>query len=150
MTRRPLPGSERVLRAGSRLVGPVDPKETIDLSVLVRARERINDAAAFAGSRLDRGEFVARYGASAEHLAQVERFAADSSLTVIGRDEARRSVVLSGTARDVSAAFRVQLNYYDAPIGPYRGREGPIYCPSRLSAVLRGLPDWLTAARLGH
>src|SRR5690242_14462915 len=114
-----LPGSERQLVPGAKEDGPLDPNETIEVTIRLRAHKsdaQIDAEVAALGAQLpaDRtyltpDEYTARYGADPEDVAQVEQFAQENHLTVVRSDLSQRIVVLSGTLQAVSAAFRVQL-----------------------------------------
>ena len=52
---------------------------------------------------------------------------------------AQRTIVLSGTAQTVSAAFKVQLVQYSSPQGNYRGRVGPVQVPADLQPFIEGI-----------
>jgi kumamolisin len=77
-------------------------------------------------------------------MAKVEAFAKEHGLKVVEASAARRTLVLSGTAAQLSTAFGVKLARYEHPEGTYRGRSGPIYVPSKLSSIVQavlGLDD---------
>src|SRR5579871_6637733 len=137
-----LPGSERVARPGSRVVGTPDPNQQITITVLVRPRKPIESLATSTElgatppsqrNYLTREQFAEEYGASAEDLAQVQAFAARNGLTVTEVSAARRTVLLSGTIAALGQAFGVQLANYEHPGGDFRGRTGAIYLPPDLS-----------------
>ena len=70
---------------------------------------------------------------SPEDIAKVVAFAQAHDLAVVQISEARRSVWLSGTVAQLSAAFGVKLEEYDHPQGgTFRGRTGPIMIPADL------------------
>jgi kumamolisin len=144
-----LPGSERQLVPGAQEDGPLDPNETIEVTIRLRAREsdaQIAAEVAALGAQLpaDRtyltpDEYAARYGADPADIAKVEQFAQGSHLTVVRSDLSQRIVILSGTLQDVSAAFRVQLVQYTSPRGNYRGRVGPVQIPAELQGIIEGI-----------
>jgi kumamolisin len=144
-----LPGSERQLVPGAQEDGPLDPNETIEVTIRLRAREsdaQIAAEVAALGAQLpaDRtyltpDEYAARYGADQADLTKVEQFAQESHLTVVRSDLSQRIVILSGTLHDVSAAFRVQLVQYTSPRGNYRGRVGPVQIPADLVGIIEGI-----------
>jgi kumamolisin len=144
-----LPGSERQLVPGAQEDGPLDPNETIEVTIRLRAHEsdaQIDAEVAALGAQLpaDRtyltpDEYAARYGADPADVAKVEQFAQESHLAVIRSDLSQRIVVLSGTLQAVSAAFRVQLVQYTSPRGNYRGRVGPVQIPAELQGIIEGI-----------
>jgi kumamolisin len=141
----PVPGSERAPLPGARAVGPVAANERFEVTLRVRPRSPIPSAAALGGQAptkrqyLSREEYAAAHGASAEDIAKVEQFAQSHGLAVVEASNARRSVVLSGTAAAFSAAFNVKLEHYAHADGTYRGRTGPVHIPAELAGVVEGV-----------
>jgi kumamolisin len=91
--------------------------------------QKINTGAADAAP-VSREEFGKRFGASAADVAKTEAFAKRMASTVVRADAGSRSVVLSGTIAQFSAAFGVKLERFDHhAIGEYRGRSGPVNVP---------------------
>jgi kumamolisin len=144
MTKRPLAGSERAVLPGARCLGPCDPAERVQVSVILRRQaedefrriiQQIEQ-----GTRSDpplaRDQFAARFGASAQDLAAVRDFAQQHGLQTVREDAARRCVVLSGRVAQFNAAFEVDLKQYAHPRGTYRGREGAIAIPAALQGIV--------------
>lgn len=119
--RVPVPGSERAPLPGARAIGPVDPNQSFEVSVVVRRRPG------------------AEYGADPADLAQVEAFAREHDLAVVESSQPRRTVVLSGRAEDLMNAFSVQLARYEHAGGEYRGRTGAVHVPAELADVVEGV-----------
>ena len=143
-----LPGSERYPRPGARQIGTPDPNELIQVSVILRPRTPLDElksskelGATLPRDRkyLTREEFATRYGADPADVAKVEAFAYQNNLTVVEESLPRRTVVLSGTIANLSAAFGVSLANYEHPQGNFRGRTGPVMLPSNLASVVRGV-----------
>jgi kumamolisin len=152
MANIPLKGSERAAEPGARAIGPAEPTERLNVTLLVRRRARQDFAARVAaiasrrspGPFLSRDEFAKRHGAEASDLTAVRAFAAARGLAVEQEDAARRTVVLSGTVAQFSAAFGVQLHRMTHAGGSYRGRTGAIQLPADLSGIVEavfGLDD---------
>ncbi len=147
MTTVTLKGSERTAAPGSRAIAPADPRERLEVSVIVRRRARPTLQARVAqlssGNRatehLSRMEFAAMHGAEAADLGAVRKFAAAHGLEVFHEDAARRTVVLAGTVEQFSAAFSVQLRRYSHPQGNYRGRTGAIHLPQELAGIIEAV-----------
>lgn len=129
--RVPVPGSERAPLPGSRPVRPVDPNETIEVSVYLSAPNR-GAAAPPPGTRMTREEYAATYSADPQALEKIEAFAQQHHLTVVESDPVRRRVVLAGPVSAMRAAFGVELHHYEHPGGSYRGRTGPVLLPADL------------------
>ncbi|MBV8341615.1 MAG: S8/S53 family peptidase, partial [Gammaproteobacteria bacterium] len=147
MARRPLEGSNRVALPNARAVGPADPHERLEVSILVRRRARAaldeHVSRLAHGDRtsgpLSREAFAAKHGASAADLAAVNAFARAHGLTVVQEHPARRTIVLSGTVAQFNQAFAVVLKRYEFPGGSYRGREGVVQIPEELAAIIEAV-----------
>jgi kumamolisin len=142
----PLPGSGRGLRAGSKLIGPTNPKELVEFTMRVRSRsaklpspEKIGAIAPLKRTYMSREDFAAAHGAAPADLAKVKAFAAANKLKVVSASAAERSVKLSGSVKAVSAAFDVKLMNYAHPDGDYRGRIGSVHLPASLANVVQGV-----------
>ena len=88
---------------------------------------------------LTRAQYAASHGADAHDIASVAAFATAHGLSVVEADEARRSVVLSGTTQAMNDAFGVQLQQYEHAAGTYRGRTGAVSVPSELAGIVEGV-----------
>lgn len=144
----PLAGSERHPRSGARETGAPDPNHIIQISVIIRPRapiEELKSRKELGRSHprerryMSREEFAARYGADPADVAKVEAFAYKHNLTVVEESLPRRTVMLSGTIANLSAAFNVKLMNYEHPQGNFRGRTGAIFLPAELSGVVQGV-----------
>jgi kumamolisin len=124
----PVPGSERTPLAGARAVGPVDPTQRVDVTVVLRRAAR-----------------EAGVGADPADVAAVEEFAGRHGLVVTGVNLAARSVGLSGPAAEMASAFDVRLEEYRGDGGErWRGRVGEVRVPADLAHAVRavlGLDD---------
>jgi kumamolisin len=142
-----LKGSERSAVTDARARAPADPSERLEVSVIVRRRAaqalRARTAALAAGNstlgHLTREEFAAEHGAQAPDLDAVRAFASSQGLSVVLEHAARRTVVLSGTVAQFSAAFSVELKQFSHPDGTYRGRTGPIHIPAELAGIVEAV-----------
>ena len=143
-----LPGSERPALPGARTVGSVMPDERIEVTVRVRSRGLPRALAAGAamedslpGQRqyLSREAYAAGHGADPQDMAKIAQFAQSHGLAVLQSSAARRSVLLSGTARSMGEAFGVSLQNVEHDGGTYRGRSGPISVPAELAEVVEGV-----------
>ncbi len=144
-----LTGSHRPPMPKSKLIGPVHPEERVEVTVRLRPRAPLSAAeqAASIAARspkkrryLTREQLADAHGATAEDVARVEAFAKAHKLAVVETSVPRRSVILSGRAADISAAFGVTLQEYSHPeAGTYRGRTGPIMIPHELEGIMVGV-----------
>ena len=147
MARVPLKGSERVPLPGSRAVGPADPTEQLQVSILLRRRghdafcDRVSRLTA--GDRssgaLSREEFGRLYGADPADIAAIKAFASHHGLKIIQEHPERCTVLLSGTVAQLEPAFGVKLECYEHSSGSYRGRTGCIELPSELDGIVQAV-----------
>jgi kumamolisin len=138
MSKHPIAGSDKSQPEGARCLGACNPDEKIEVVVMLRRQnedafrqlmQKINTGAAEAAP-VSREDFAKRFGASAADVAKTEAFAKSHSLSVVRADAGSRSVVLSGTIAQFSAAFGVKLERFEHhAIGEYRGRTGPVNVP---------------------
>jgi kumamolisin len=147
-----LKGSERAAVHGARRLSAADPAQGMQVTVIVRRRAQQSLQARVAAlssetrrhEYLTREEFADRHGADASDLKAVRAFAAAQGLTVVLEHAARRTVILSGSVAQFSAAFGVQLHRMEQAAGTYRGRTGAIQLPAHLDGIVEavlGLDD---------
>ncbi len=146
--RATISGSNRQAAPGAIPVGPVRDDERVDVTVLVRSKSRLGapgardtsrDASSAQRRYLTRDEHAAAYGADLADLASVASFAQDHGLAVVEQSVARRSIVLSGSAAAMKAAFQVELQQFRQEGCTYRGRVGAISVPADLAEVIEGV-----------
>ena len=147
--RVPIPGSDKHPVADAEHVGDVHPDERVEVTVHLRSRaegdlaERVQALAVGhpgQAEHLSREAFAERYGADPAQIARVESFARQHELAIVAASAARRSVILAGSASQLGAAFDVKLAEYAHPEGgSFRGRQGPIYIPEDLAAIVQGV-----------
>ncbi|MFE0462218.1 protease pro-enzyme activation domain-containing protein [Kitasatospora sp. NPDC058965] len=153
MSRTPylaLPDSDRTPRRGATVAGPVNPAETLSVTVYLRpdpsapAAPSATDLAMVPPTRRavpDDAAFAAAHRAAQSDIEAVERFAAEHRLMVSAVNPVARSVRLSGSAADLSEAFQVTLARYryqdrDQRWRSYRGREGAVHVPAELAGTV--------------
>ncbi len=140
-----LPGSERNALEGAQALGPVDPHETIEVSVYLRPSTTSNLAQDIENrvvrqqKPLSREEYAASHSASPDDILLVERFALDYNLLILEADAVRRVVRLSGSAEAINAAFETQLQNYNYQGSTYRARTGTLTIPAQLASVVTGV-----------
>ena len=147
MARVPLKGSERFPLSGSRVVGPADPAERVQVSVLLRRRssQALRDRVTRLGrgdrssGHLTREEFGRQFGADPADVAVIRTFAANHQLSVVNEHPERRAVILAGTVAQLETAFGVKLHRCEHPSGNYRGRQGFIQLPAELNGVVEAV-----------
>jgi kumamolisin len=142
-----LKGSERGMLSGARVLGPADPAERLEVTVLVRrrgsadlaARVTALSSARSAPGRLTREQFAEAHGADPADFAAVRAFAAAHQLVVVAEHAGRRAIILSGTVAQFDGAFNVQLQRMEHDLGSYRGRSGSIELPATLDGVVEAV-----------
>lgn len=142
-----LKGSMRKAFSGARRVGPADPSERIQVTVFLRR----GDARPFPPVEeqgacplrerkyLSREEFAPAFGARAQDVAAVRKFAQEYGLEVVSEIRARRSVILGGTVQAFGSAFETELGRWEHPSGTYRCRTGALTIPAELDGVILGV-----------
>ncbi|HUL79029.1 MAG TPA: S53 family peptidase [Vicinamibacteria bacterium] len=143
-----LAGSQKAPLRGAKSAGKIDPRERIEVTVRVRAREAVDRSpelatlAATAPARrrpLSREEFAARFGANPEDLERVEEFAHEHGLDVVGRSAAQRTIRLSGTVQAMQEAFGVRIKAMVHNKVRFRHRSGAIRIPKDLAPIVEGV-----------
>jgi kumamolisin len=156
---RRLEGSELKPRPPIELLGPADPADRLKVTIVVRRRAdgpAVPDYAHYAKTppsqrrRLPEEEFARKYGATADDLAAVRRFAETHGLEILDSNAARRSIVASGTVAQFNETFAVTLNTYQhqvrrSPLDTepltetFRGYDGFVSVPEDLADVIVGV-----------
>jgi kumamolisin len=140
--------SHRKPAPGARLIGEVDPKETLEITIRVRSRSSEERAALLADMQnqspakrqyLTREQLANRFGADPTDLDKVAAYARENGLTVTSTSAPRRTVMLRGTVANLTKAFPTELKQYDSDHGKYRGRTGPLLIPDHLSGVIEAI-----------
>ncbi len=143
-----IPGSERHALAGARSVGVVSPDERIEVSVRLRPKSgarglgdggTLEDKLPAQRQYLSREDYASQHGADPAEIAKVAEFATAHQLVVVESNAARRTVMLSGTASALSAAFGTSLEQFEHDGGSYRGRTGALSVPSDLAEIVEGV-----------
>ena len=144
--RCPLPGSERHLPAEVQLIEPCPSNTEIRITVYLRPqnaedlhRRLKRSPGSAAHPHLTPDKFAERYGAAPADIEAVKTFARSHQLRVIDSHPGRRSISLSGTAAQMSAAFGVTLHHYRHAGGIYRLRQGSVYIPKNLEGIISAI-----------
>jgi kumamolisin len=88
---------------------------------------------------MSRDEFAKQHGADPADIAAVGAFAAAHGLVVVEEHVARRTIILSGTVAQFSAALHVQLHQMRHAAGSYRGRTGSVEIPAELAGIIEAV-----------
>ncbi|HMK45819.1 MAG TPA: S53 family peptidase [Methanocella sp.] len=144
----PIKGSERAPIHGARAVGPSDPGEQIDVTLILRHRQssdlsskikEIQSQKPHERKYLSRDELAAARGADEADIQKIKDFAREYHLDVSEVNAAQRRVVLSGTATNMSEAFSVDLQKFEYSKGSYRGRTGSVQIPEDIAPIVEGV-----------
>ena len=135
-----LQGSERSPIPAATMLGPTDPSQVIQVSIVLKQRRQL-DLDALQGQILSHEEFAAAYGAEPKQIERVREFAQANNLRVIDTPDeiARRTVMVEGTVADLEKAFSVTLNDYQHDAGTSRGRTGVIHIPADMADIIQGV-----------
>jgi kumamolisin len=141
-------GSEKVAFSGAKVVGPVPDDERFEVTIRLKSKNPFDAPSASSlfedtlpqnRTYISRDEFNTTYGADPQDIAKIETFARENGLVVVETSPERRSVVVSGTAGALSAAFGTKLQHYEHPDGTYRGRTGALSVPSDVAGIIEGV-----------
>ena len=147
-SRHTIPGSERSAMPGAKAVGAVSPDERFEVTVRLRAKaltRSLVDGSAQTDKLpaqrqyLSREDYAASHGADPQDITKLAAFAQAHQLVIVESNAARRSVVLSGTAATLGAAFGASLQQFEHDGGTYRGRTGSISVPGDLAGIVEGV-----------
>ena len=135
---REVPGSGKHVARGAVVADPVDPTESIE--VAVRLRAKISAPAPTPGKFMSRSEHAAKHGVIEDDIARVEAFAKHFNLVVSGEMPEQRLVLLTGPASALEQAFKVELRRHRFPdASSYRGRTGTISVPAEIADAVVGV-----------
>src|SRR5215469_5709275 len=134
-------GTQHSRPAGHQVLQPTAGDQEVTVTVMLRRRRdakprEFKDFSADARAhrvRPPRADIEQANGADPQELKQVEAFAKLHGLTVVQSHQARRSVVLSGSASAINKAFGVELHDIQSPHGKYHGHSEAISLPSELA-----------------
>jgi kumamolisin len=151
-------GSQRHPAPNAEFLGPADPNEVVEVSIVLRRNPDgppVPDFDYYAKTppqqrqRLSQEEFAARYGASQADIAKVVEFARAHGLTIVDVHAGRRTVHVKGTVAQMEEAFAVTLRLYrhrhprthrsEATTETYRGRDGFVHVPTEIARVVIGV-----------
>jgi kumamolisin len=129
--------------ADAHSVGPVPADERFEITVVVRGRAapqlHAMQGALAQRQYLTREQYAAMHGASDDDLDAVAGFARKAGMAVVERRPAARSIVLSGTAAQVSSAFQTAIERVEHAAGMSRRRTAPVQLPPELADIVVGV-----------
>ena len=135
-----VPGSVRMPIPGAEVVGPVDPGEWAEVTVVLRRRAPLPT-----GERMGRDELADRYGADPADVELVRSAVEAAGAEVVRVDPASRRIRVAGPVGTLAELFATELQQARVPDGQLvRQRTGALSVPAGLAdavvAVL-GLDD---------
>ena len=121
----------------------VNASDSIEVTLRIRRKKSIDGALKElekTGKTYTRTEYQQQFGLSDGDVQKVGDFAAASGLSVVHTSYSRRSMMLKGTAENISKAFGVTLNYYTTKNKEiFHGRTGTLKIPSVLDGIVEGV-----------
>ncbi len=142
----PFPGSDRSPLVEARHIGPIDPEESVEVSIYLKdpAPEHLEEHLAKvkerqAVPRLSREDYIKKHSAKEEDIESFKAFARDNNLSVVDVDRPSRKIVLRGTASAISHAFGTELQEYEHHGKRVRARTGSVYLPADLSKKIASI-----------
>ena len=146
-------GSDKKMLPQARLVGKVDPKQQLEITVLLRPRKNVDSArqAMRLGYQLPvhrkyltRRQLAEAHGADPRDVAQLDAFAHAHGLTITLTHLERRTVRLAGSVAALTSAFRPNLKNYRLGSRVFHGRTGPLSVPKPLGKIVQGIFGFAT------
>ena len=108
----------------------VNAEDSIEVTLRIRRRKSIETALRElekTGKIYTREAYQQAFGLNDEDVKKVSDFAAASELSVVHTSYSRRSIMLKGTAGNISKAFGVTLHYYTGKDkAVFHGRTGTL------------------------
>jgi kumamolisin len=132
-----LRGSRRHHRPGAQILGRSNRHEWCEITVKLRRKEALPEPVP--GKAVMSREAAATYGASDTDIDTVVKSFTSHGLTVVSKNSAMRSVVLSGPVERMEAVFNTHLFRVKHGDHQYRGRVGDLSIPKELEGVVQGV-----------
>jgi len=136
----PVQGTEHVSMPGARAIGPSDPHQIIEISVVLKNRKPL-PAIEEESRILTHNDFARMYGADPAQVDKIRQFARDNKLQMLEREDEvlRRTITLAGTAAAMEKAFNIELTEFEYEDGSYRGYNGPIHLSEECAPIVSGV-----------
>lgn len=151
----PLPGSERQPLPRAEIIGPVDPTQRIEVTLITRRRAELPPEVVTGPAVLTRGELAAEHGTDPADLGLIRAVLGRYGIEITGADQGGRRVMAAGAASAMAAAFGATLRLVRSPdpatggLAEHRYREGALRLPAELDGIVLavlGLDDRPQAA----
>ena len=118
---------------------PVNPDERVEVSVIVKRRNKLPEGLAESGFRVDRKKYLETYAADSADIGAMRDFAAEYGLQVTAEHNARRTVKLSGTVAQLQRAFGMELRAMTIDGKTYRLRQGHVHIPAKYAGCVEAV-----------
>ena len=146
----PIADSELKLDPGTHPMGGIDLNQIVEVAVCVRPPSSGADLEKFVESQsrqpawsrksLSRTELLQTYGADAEDLDAVGRFANDNGLSISAIDPDLRTINLTGTLKNLAQAFHINFVSLRGPDRSiYRGFTGSVQVPGPIANIVKAV-----------
>lgn len=127
-----LPGSFRHPLPQIESLGPVDPDERVEATLVLRRRAPLPE-----GVRLTRAELAERHGADPAELSTAADILRERGVEVLEADPASRRLRIAGPAGVLADTFGTSLSRVRRPDGvEHRYREGDLILPDALTGAV--------------
>ncbi len=113
--------------------GPVDPNETIEVTLVVR-RPHSNSEKLI---QMDRTSFKNVFGAKEEDLKRIRAFAAAHHLNETAVHPEAGTMKLSGKVADLNQAFKIDLEHFEHPDYEFRSHRDEVSLPEPLNEIVK-------------
>ena len=134
-----LPGSNRPQKATAVRRRAADPDAQIEVTVTLRSPAP-PEGAGVAQPGLTYDQLRAQFGASQADADEVARVLGGYGLKVEEVSLGTASMKLTGTVKEMDAAFLAKLAiYHDSDQGEFRGRDGELQIPADLAGIVTGV-----------
>lgn len=138
--RIPLPGSDKPAWPSAQPVGPVDPAQPVQVTLVLRRREELPEDLVLGSRTISRDELATRYGADPADVERVRAAVAAAGAEVTGVDPASRRVTVTAPVGALSTLFGATLEEVATGEGAtrmtFRHRQGPLSLPAELSSAV--------------
>ncbi|HEX4722725.1 MAG TPA: S53 family peptidase [Pseudonocardiaceae bacterium] len=137
-----LPGSSRPPLTGVEHVGPVNPADEIDFTVVLRRRADLPRDLVEGPDTVSRSEFAQRFGADPNDIDRVTTVFQAAGVRITDVHPGSRRLAAAGPASAVNALFRTELSVVlNQPLigdGPFRhrARSGDLRVPAALDGII--------------
>jgi kumamolisin len=144
MTKIQLTGSNAIIPSTAISVVATDPDTVIKSTIFVRRNDYngmtvaqyADTVIAGINKPLDRTQFKAMFGASAQDLADVAAWIGSYGITVTGTYRSSAAVELTGTVGQFNTAFDITLQTVDIGTHVFMSYNGSLSVPSELEGII--------------